>query len=218
MTRQVIFISGSTGYMGKRLAKILVSRGHKVIALTRKGSENKLDAGCEIVYGNALDGNTFKNHLTSADTFVHLVGVAHPGPKKKDQFISIDLASIKASLEACKNAEIKHFIYLSVAQTPTKIMQDYQRVRAQGEELIRKSRMYFTFIRPWYVTGPGHYWPLLLLPLFKLLEWIPSTRDKAKKLALVSINQMLNMLTYAVENPSTGERIIEINEIKKYNP
>src|SRR6266496_1920460 len=71
-----------------------------------------------------------------------------------------------------------------------------------------------TFIRPWYVVGPGHYWPLLFSPLFKILGWIPSTAQKAKALRLVTLKQMLYTLLYAVENPpETGVNIIEIEEI-----
>ena len=60
--------------------------------------------------------------------------------------------------------------------------------------------------------------PLTLQPLFKILEWIPSTSEKAKALRLVSIRQMLNTLLYAVENkPLTGTDIIEINRIRQMN-
>ena len=37
-----IFITGGTGYIGKRLIKRLVLLGYDVTALVRKGSENNL--------------------------------------------------------------------------------------------------------------------------------------------------------------------------------
>ena len=62
----------------------------------------------------------------------------------------------------------------------------------------------------------GHYWPLLFQPLFTILEWIPSTSQKAKALRLVTLKQMLHTLFYAIENmPATGVRIIEIDDIRK---
>src|ERR1041385_8006784 len=88
-----IFMTGGTGYIGRRLIPLLLSRGHKVRALTRRGSENKLPAGCEVVSGNALEAATFADRIAPADTFVQLVGVPHPSPAKADQFRAVDLVS-----------------------------------------------------------------------------------------------------------------------------
>jgi uncharacterized protein YbjT (DUF2867 family) len=211
-----IFITGGTGYMGSRLIKLLLNKGYPVKALVRNGSENKLPAACEYVTANPFDASSFVLAIPSQSTFIQLLGVPHPSPKKKKQFKTVDLLSVKASVNAAKAADAAHFIYVSVAQTPTKIMHDFQQCRAEGEAYIRATGVPATFIRPWYVTGPGHYWPLFFFPLFKILEWIPATSQKAKALRLVSLRQMLHTLMYAVENPpASGVNIIEIDEIRK---
>jgi uncharacterized protein YbjT (DUF2867 family) len=53
-----IFITGGTGFMGRRLISELLKRGHTVDALVRAGSEKKLPAGCHVVVGNPLDALT----------------------------------------------------------------------------------------------------------------------------------------------------------------
>ena len=212
---QSIFITGGTGYMGKRLITALLNKGYAVKALVRKGSEAKLPAGAIPVIADAFDEKTFQDKIPEHSIFIQLLGVPHPGPKKKELFKSIDLASAKASAIAAKHAGISHFIYVSVAQTPTKIMHDYQQCRAEGESAIKDAGLSATFIRPWYVIGPKHYWPLFFQPLFKILEIIPSTSQKAKALRLVYLHQMINILIFAAENPFTGIRIIEIAEIRK---
>ncbi|MEK6570662.1 MAG: NAD(P)H-binding protein, partial [Bacteroidota bacterium] len=50
-----VFITGGTGYMGRRLIPELLRRGHEVRALVRNGSELKLPAGCPFIVGDALD-------------------------------------------------------------------------------------------------------------------------------------------------------------------
>ena len=212
-----VFITGGTGYLGKRLIKELLKRNHAVKALVRKGSEHKLPQGCEIIFGDALKASTFLNEIKDADTFVHLVGVAHPSPNKKAQFQTIDLFSIKESVEAINKLSLKniHLVYLSVSPIPTSLMKDYQQARTQGEAIIKQSNIHATFIRPLYVIGPGHYWPLLILPVLKLLELIPSTREKAKALRLVYLPQMIRSLVYAVEHPAKGICTMEIEEIRK---
>lgn len=174
----------------------------------------KLPKECNIVKGNALDNKTYQEYVTGNDTFIHLIGVHHPGPGKEKEFKNIDLVSIEQAVPAAVNAGVKHFIYLSVAH-PAPMMKEFIEVRTKGEELIRQSGMNATFVRPWYVLGPGHYWPYLILPFYKLFELIPQTREGALRLGLVSIQQMLNCLLYCVKDPAKGIRIIEPQQIKK---
>lgn len=202
--------------MGKRLIPLLQEKGYAVTALVRKGSESKLPPGCEVVVANPFEAASFMKDIPAGATFVQLLGVPHPGPKKKEQFKTIDLASAKASAIAALHAGVKHFVYVSVAQTPTSIMKDYQECRAEAETTIRATTIPATFIRPWYVIGPGHYWPLLFQPFFKILEWIPYTSAKAKALRVVYLKQMLNALLDAVENdPADGINIVEVEDLRK---
>src|SRR5260370_32048565 len=81
--RRSVFITGGTGYIGSRLIPRLLERGHEVRALVRPGSEQKLPAGCTPVLGDALDGSSYADQIAPAETFVQLVGVAHPVPRKR---------------------------------------------------------------------------------------------------------------------------------------
>jgi len=110
-------------------------------------------------------------------------------------------------------ARVKHLLYLSVAQ-PAPVMQAYIAARAEGERLIRASGIAASFLRPWYVLGPGHRWPLLLLPAYRLFEYLPLTRTAARRFGLVDIEQMTSALIRAVEDPPLGVRIWEVPEIR----
>jgi uncharacterized protein YbjT (DUF2867 family) len=209
-----VFLTGGTGYMGSHLIPLLLARGHKIRALARKSSEAKLPTGCEIVSGNALEKDSFAYQVQPSDTYVQFVGVAHPSPSKGEQFRAIDLVSVRASVAAAAEAKIQHFIYVSVAQ-PAPVMRNYIAVRAEGESLLRASGMNATVLRPWYVLGPGHRWPYFLVPAYWICERFPPTREGARRLGFVTLNQMLAALVHAVENPATGTRIIEVPEIRK---
>ncbi len=200
--------------MGRSLISQLLQRGHDVRALVRAGSETKLPAGCTPVLGNALVQTSYMDHVRPAETFVHLVGVSHPNPSKAGQFRTIDLASVQAAVPAAKAGGIQHFVYVSVAQ-PAPVMHAYVQTRTECEALIRASGLRATFIRPWYVLGPGHRWPYLLLPMYWLFEHLPGTRDTARRLGLVTLEQMINTLVWAVENPSQNIRIVEVPDIRQ---
>ena len=199
--------------MGRVLAAALIQRGHSVRALVRPGSENKAPRGVQPVSGNALDSESFAGSIAPADSYVHLIGVPHPAPWKENQFRAIDLVSLKASVEAAMRARVRHFVYVSVAH-PAPVMKAYIRVRMECEAIIRSSGIPATILRPWYVLGPGHRWPAALIPLYKLAEWIPATRDSALRLGLVSIDQMTAALLWAVENPPQHERVMDVPAIR----
>lgn len=214
MTKRNVFITGSTGYLGKNLIPLLLERGHNVRALVRKGSENKLPQGCDIVFGDALKKETFSHFIKPSDTFVQLVGTPKPSPVKAKEFREIDLPSVRASVSAAVENDIKHFVYVSVAH-PAPIMKDYISVRMEGERLIRESGMNATIIRPWYVLGPGHWWPYLLLPIYKTMELIPSKREQADRLGLVKLNQMVAALLNSIESPSEDLNILNVPDIRQ---
>ena len=208
-----VFVTGGTGYLGRPLIAALLQRGHAVRALVREGSHGKLPPGCQPVLGNALDASSYASHIRPADTFVQLVGVAHPSPAKAAQFRSIDLVSAAGAIQAAIVAGIKHFVYLSVAQ-PAPMMKAYVAVRAECEAIILRSRLNATMLRPWYVLGPGHRWPYALLPMYWLMEQLPFTRDGARRLGLVTLEQMKCALVHTVENPCQGVRVVEVPQIR----
>ena len=208
-----VFITGGTGYVGRPLIIRLLERGHEVRALVRPGSEAKLPLGCQAVPSDALDSGSYAGQINPADTFVQLVGVAHPNPSKAAEFRSVDLASGRGAVEAARGAGVQHFVYASVAQ-PAPVMKAYIQARAECEAMIRQSRMNATILRPWYVLGPGHRWPYLLLPMYKIMEWLPATRASAIRLGLVTLEQMCQALVRAVETPAKGVRIVEVAQIR----
>jgi uncharacterized protein YbjT (DUF2867 family) len=209
-----VFVTGGTGYMGSQVIPELLRRGHRVRALVREGASSRLPEECGRVVGNALDERTFTDLVAPADTLLHLVGVAHPSPAKAAEFRSVDLASARASAKAAATAGVSHIVYVSVAQ-PAPVMKAYVEARAEGEVAIRATGIPATFLRPWYVLGPGHRWPYLFLPVYRLLGLLPPTRDTAARLYPVTLAQMVATLVGAVEHPANGIRIIETPEIRQ---
>jgi uncharacterized protein YbjT (DUF2867 family) len=144
---------------------------------------------------------------------VQLVGVAHPSPAKAAEFRKVDLVAGLGAVAAAKAAGIAHFVYLSVAH-PAPMMQAYIAVRRECEAAIEAAGLNATILRPWYVLGPGHWWPYALLPMYKIAELLPPTREGARRLGLVTLEQMTTALLEAVENPATGTKVVEVPAIR----
>ena len=214
-SRLPIFITGGTGYLGLSLIAALLARGRTVHALVRPGSEAKLPSGVVPIVGDALDAATFVATIPQGASLVHLIGTPHPNPSRAAEFQRVDLGSIRAATEAARQAGVRHLVYLSVAH-PAPVMHAYIAVREQGEKLVKASGIPATILRPWYVLGPGHRWPYLLVPFYAVLRRLASTRASADRLGLVTLAQMTAALVRAVEStPMSGVRIVEVPEIRR---
>ena len=210
-----VFVTGGTGYIGRPLINVLSERGYSVHALVRPGSEAKLPSLALPVIGDALDTSTFANAIPPGATLVHLVVTPHPSPAKAAEFQRVDLASIRTTTAAAQRAGVRHLVYVSVAH-PAPVMRAYIAAREEGEALVQASGIPATILRPWYVLGPGHRWPYLLVPLYAALRWLPATRDGARRLGLVTRRAMVAALLRAVETPpAEGVRIVEVPDIKR---
>jgi hypothetical protein len=97
----------------------------------------------------------------------------------------------------------------------TNVMKDYREVRKEGEAYCLSKGLNCSFIRPWYVLGPGHWWPVLLLPLYAIAALVPSLKEKARAIGLVTIGQMIRTLVNVIESPPQKLRIVEIDSIRR---
>jgi len=211
-----ILVTGGTGYIGQHLIPLLMARGHRVRVLARAASAARVPVGATAVIGDALNADSIAGALRAGDTVIHLVGTPHPSPSKADQFDRIDLMSIRCTVAAAKRVGIAHLIYVSVAQ-PAPVMAHYLWVRSLGETMIREAQLAASIMRPWYVLGPGHWWPKAILPLYKLAEMFPVTRAAAERLGSVTIEQFVTAMVSAVENPPAPKqrRIVDVPAIRR---
>jgi len=212
--RHHIFITGATGYVGAGLIPLLREQGHDVTALVRESSVRKVPAGCRVVVGDPLDAGTFAESVHGHDTLVQLVGVPKPAPWKGTQFRAVDGPSAMAAVRAAAATGVKHVVYVSVAH-PAPIMRDYIAVRRDCEEAMARAGLIATILRPWYILGPGHWWPWVLVPVYRVLERVPATREAATRLGLVTIREMLAALLWSIEHPPVTTRVIEVSEIRR---
>jgi uncharacterized protein YbjT (DUF2867 family) len=181
-------VTGATGYLGSRLCQALLERGHDVRVLVRASSRARAPAGASVTIGEALDFNAYVR--------------------------SLDLPAARVAAEAARWLRLPHFVYVSVAQ-PAPVMKAYLEARGEAEAHLERLDVPSTILRPWYVLGPGHWWPLLLVPLYAVASLIPGLRGGARRLGLVSLKQMLDALVTAVEHPvAQGQKIIDVPQIR----
>src|SRR5262245_49214643 len=209
-----VLVAGGTGYVGQALVPLLLARGHEVRVLARAASVGRVPTGAATVVGDALDASSYSTAVRPGDTIVHLVGTPHPSPSKAAEFLRVDGPSIRAAIHAARSGGAAHLVYVSVAH-PAPVMREYIDVRAAGEAAIGAAGLTATILRPWYVLGPGHRWPMALMPIYAAARLGPSLRSGVERLGLVTLAEMVGALAHAVEQPPAPGtiRIVEVPEI-----
>lgn len=208
-----VFITGVTGYLGRALSGELVGRGHDVIGLCRSSSRARVPAGVTPVIGDPLDADSYSDALRTNHVVVHLVGTPRPAPWKGAAFERVDLESVRQLARAVARQPVAHIVYVSVAH-PAPVMHAYTNARMRAESILHATEIPLTVLRPWYIIGPGHRWPMALIPLYRLAEHFPGTRDGALRLGLVTLTQMVAALVAAVEHAGNSSRILDVSQIR----
>jgi len=115
-----IFITGSTGVLGKPLLKKLKDEGHNVFALSRsKKNNNFLDSfGVVKVEGDLFSDSVYDNLSShNIDTIFHVAGVNKMCVKNPENMFNSNIEGTKKMLELGNKLKIKKFVYTSSAVT-----------------------------------------------------------------------------------------------------
>ena len=110
-TKRHVLVTGATGQQGGAVAAALLSRGHRVTALTRKpdgeAARRLASAGAAILAGDLGDAASVRQAAQGVDT-MYLMGNSYDGGTEEETRQGIIAA------DAAKAAGIGHLIYSSV--------------------------------------------------------------------------------------------------------
>jgi uncharacterized protein YbjT (DUF2867 family) len=116
-TKRSVLVTGATGQQGGAVARALLSRGHRVKALTRKPDGDAArwlaSAGADLVAGDLGDAASIVEAASGVDT-MYLMGNSYEAGVEEETRQGIIAAN------AAKTAGVGHLIYSSVADADKK--------------------------------------------------------------------------------------------------
>ncbi|MDX8491532.1 NmrA/HSCARG family protein [Mesorhizobium sp. VK22B] len=116
-SKRSILVTGATGQQGGAVARALLSKGHRVKALTRKpdsdGARQLASAGADVVAGDLADAASVVKAAKDVDT-MFLMGNSYEAGFEEETRQGIIAA------DAAKAAGVGHLIYSSVADADKK--------------------------------------------------------------------------------------------------
>src|SRR3989344_9024980 len=166
-----IFLTGASGFIGKKLTEKLVRRGHIVTVLTRsKNKSNFLKVEVKkVIHGNILNPKKYTKELVKNDAVIHLAAIRANWGNKKD-FLKVNGYSVSNLF--VKGSRVKHVILTSSVYVhgplkkipaneshPVNTRDIYSKSKVLAERLTKKyskrTNIPYTIIRPAIVYGVG---------------------------------------------------------------
>lgn len=161
----MILVTGATGFIGSHLAELLVSRGERVRALTRKASSARHLPPLEVACADFTTANGLDQALEGVQTVIHLAGATkalHP-----EDYYTANVKATETLARAVAGCGIRlvHVSSLAVMgpnPPATPAMEDsephplthYGKSKLAAEEAVRALLPDAVIVRPPVVYGP----------------------------------------------------------------
>jgi len=159
MTPNGIFVTGGSGFVGRRLLPMLLAQGRTVVALARPGSrlpDTALTspASLAVVKGDLLAPETYRDALRACRVVIHLAAATGRAPASAHDRVNVE--GTRVLLEACRDAKVSRVLFVSsiAATFPAEARYPYADAKREAERLVSGSGVPFTIVRPTMILGP----------------------------------------------------------------
>lgn len=150
-----ILVTGSTGYIGKRLLPLLINEGHRVVCVVRdalRADKAYLeDDHIKIVEADFLKPETLRNIPKDIDVAYYLI---HSMSNTSKDFEILEAACAKNFKTYLETTQVKQVIYLSGITNEIELSKHLQS-RKHVEELLASEKYALTVFKAGIIVGSG---------------------------------------------------------------
>ncbi len=213
-----VLLTGSTGYIGKRLLQNLSAGGHEVTCFVRSmerlivpGQSNASVVGHEIDLLKPIPDHL---HALDIDVAFYLV---HSMSSSIGQFMDEEALSARNFANFISKTGCKQIIYLSGISNSEKLSRHLQS-RKNVENLLRESGKHLTVLRAGIIVGSGSASFEIIRDLMELLPIVVAPAWVKTLCQPLGVADVLKYLTGCMLNPKTYDDVFDIGgpEILSY--
>lgn len=140
-----VFLTGGSGFVGRRVASLLDAGGHRVAQLVRRGRHES----------DLLDDGSYVHLMPGADVVVHLA--AATGKVQPAEYLRTNVEGTRSILEAANRVGVPRVLFISTiaVKFSETARYFYAESEAKAERLVVGSGLRYTIVRPTMVGGAG---------------------------------------------------------------
>jgi len=197
-----IFLTGATGGLGRALLTPLTAHGHRITALARNPTMLPELPGLDVVGGDLLEPDTFRNALTGCQAVLHLAALTHAVHAKDYGRVNVDgtWALLGACRDVCPQAR---FVFVGTRAMGA-ACGAYGASKARAEALVRASGLaHWVILRPAEIYGVGRGEAIAdLARRCAKGGLVPLPGDGGQMLAPVHVDDVITAILTALTSPA----------------
>jgi uncharacterized protein YbjT (DUF2867 family) len=209
MQKEIVLVTGVTGYIGGRFVPRLIEAGYhvRVLARDKKRLQGRawLDQ-VEMFEGDVLDASTLFPALSGVSAAYYLV---HSMSGSAD-FDQRDLQAARNFGNAAAASGVERILYLGGLGDPQADLSRHLRSRQQTGQALKESGVPVTEFRAAIVVGSGSISFEMIRYLTERLPVMVCPRWVFTRVQPIAIDDVLDYLAAALETPGSAGRIVEI--------
>ena len=151
-----VLVTGSTGFLGRRVVQKLLEHNYQVRCLVRTPGHERIfeRAPVDVYYGEVGNSDALASACQGVDQVIHLVAVIRES--ENATYDAINHLGVEQVLEAAKSAgSVSQFVHISAVGAVNDPDLPYLRSKWQGEQAVVNSELTYTIIRPSLIFGQG---------------------------------------------------------------
>ncbi|HZE99170.1 MAG TPA: NAD-dependent epimerase/dehydratase family protein [Planctomycetota bacterium] len=189
-----IAVVGGSGFLGRHVSAALQEAGWTVRILSRR-------TGCD---ARRIDPAA----LRGCDAVVNLAGIKREQGEQTFQAVHVDL--VARLIEAMKTAGVRRLVHISVVVARSDPKLPYHDTKWQGEELVRKSGLDWTILRPGVIYGVGDDLLAHLSLMLRIAPVFPIVNDGRSPMRPVHAGDVARGVVAALQRPASALKTIEV--------
>lgn len=202
-----IAVTGATGFIGRRLCRLLHRQGYQVRALVRdpRRAAGPLGHGIELVVGDLASPAALARLVADCDAVIHCAGTVRG--RDYGDFAPANVAGVEQVLAALRAQPETRLLALSSLAAREPGLSPYAASKRAGEQVLlaHGKEIAWTILRPPAVYGPGDR---ELLPLFRLMArgLAPIPGRVGDRVSLLYVDDLVAAMTawLQAETPPAG--------------
>jgi nucleoside-diphosphate-sugar epimerase len=205
-----VAITGGTGFIGRHLARDLVSRGHEVILIARGQYQRNTQPveGASLLSLDTNDTDNLTKAFEGCDAVVHCAGTSVEDSKQT--FYRLHVEGTRSAVTACEYARVKKFVLVSYLNVRPNVKSEYHATKWQGEEIVRASKLNFTILKAGLVYGPGDHLLNNLSNLFRKMPVFAAVGLREKTVRLVAVEDLVEVIRASLEEDRFARQTVAV--------
>ena len=209
--RRRVAVTGGTGFVGGHCARALLERGDEVVLVARhtKSAIVPDDSRVTWVAASIDDFPALRDAFSGCDAVVHCAGINRE--RSSQTYDRVHVQGTAAVARAAREVGVEHMALVSFLRARPACGSPYHESKWAAEEIVRRSGIAYTVLKPGVIYGPGDHMLDHLSRAFHTFPIFPLVGvSTARQLRPLAVGDVARILAGAASDQRLAGRTLPV--------